>query len=200
MPQLLAVAAPPTFIPELPRKKWSREEVCVLESTGLLDGQHLELIEGELFNKMGKGWLHVSAVHKVFLMLMQLFGNSFVVAEAPIDLAPEDNSSNEPEPDAIVLNRPISEFGPRLPQPADVALVVEVAISSLFQDRVVKSRLYARAGIPEYWIVDLNARQVLVMRQPQGDQYQSCVAYSAGESVRPLGKPDADIPVASLLP
>lgn len=65
-------------IPELPRKNWSREEMCVLESTGLLDGQHLELIGGELFNKMGNGWLHVAAVHKVFLMLMQLFGNSFV--------------------------------------------------------------------------------------------------------------------------
>ena len=66
--------SPAIQIPELPRKKWSREEVSVLESTGLLDGQHLELIEGELFNKIGKGWLHVSAVHKVFLMLMQLFG------------------------------------------------------------------------------------------------------------------------------
>ncbi len=200
MPQLLTTQATSTALLELPRKKWNRAEVRMLETTGVLDGQHLELIEGELLNKMGKGWLHVLATSKILQVLIELFGVSYVVSEAPIDLASDDNLVNEPEPDIIVLNRPKTQFGPALPTPQDLHLVVEVANTSLNLDLRVKARLYARSGIIEYWIVDLNARQVLVMRQPEGDRYRLMTAYSIGENISPLAKPDSPIAAAALLP
>ncbi len=200
MPQLLTIQATSTALSELPRKKWNRAEVQILETTGVLDGQHLELIEGELLNKMGKGWLHVLATSKLLQALIELFGVAFVVSEAPIDLTPDDNFLNEPEPDIIVLKRPKTEFGPALPKPEDLHLVVEVANTSLNLDLRVKAGLYARSRIAEYWIVDLNARQLLVMRQPEGDHYRLMTAYSVDENISLLAKPDSPIAVATLLP
>ena len=200
MPQLLTTQATSTALPESPRKKWNRAEVRILETTGVLDGQHLELIEGELLNKMGKGWLHVLATSKILQVLIELFGVANVVSEAPIELSADDNLANEPEPDVIVLKRSKTEFGPALPKPEELHLVVEVANTSLNLDLRVKARLYARSGIMEYWIVDLNARQVLVMRQPEGDHYRLMTAYSLEEIINPIAKPDSSIAVSALLP
>src|SRR5256885_13405791 len=88
-----------------PRKVWTRAECAILEVSGILDGQHLELIEGDLINKMGKKRPHVNSLTLMMAWLIQVFGARFVQPEAPIDVAPEDNPTNEPEPDCIVLTR-----------------------------------------------------------------------------------------------
>jgi Uma2 family endonuclease len=85
--------------------------------------------------------------------------------------------TSEPEPDLVLLRSTIRDFADRHPGPADIALVIEVADTSIEFDRGVKSRLYARAGIQEYWIVDIPGRRTIVCRRPDGDEYGSVVMY-----------------------
>jgi len=82
--------------------------------------------------------------------LVRTFGEQFVNPEAPLDVAPEDNPSNEPEPDLVVLTKPSREFRDANPRPADLCLVVEISGSTLGFDLTTKADLYARAGIIEY--------------------------------------------------
>ena len=129
------------------RKRWNRREYEALEASGIWDQQRLELVGGELISKMGKNRPHVIALTLVQAWLMRVFGDQFVNPEAPIDVAPEDNPMNEPEPDLIVLARPQHEIRSRNPQPSDLRLVVEISDSTLGFDLAVKAPLYARAGI-----------------------------------------------------
>ena len=92
--------------PALPRRKvWTRDEVLALEGTGILDHQHLELVQGELIDKMPKTRPHSIGLKVLYQWLMQTFGAAFVEQEVPIDVGPNDNPTNEPEPDIIVLKR-----------------------------------------------------------------------------------------------
>src|SRR5438552_1259641 len=86
---------------EPPRKRWTRQECVALETSGIWAQQHLELIEGELINKMGKKRPHTNVMVVLHAWLMRVFGAQFVNPAAPIDVAPEDNPTNEPEPDLI---------------------------------------------------------------------------------------------------
>src|SRR5947209_7069527 len=95
------------------------------------------------------------------------FGERFVHPESPIDVAPEDNPTNEPEPDLIVLNRDLSNFSSANPRPQDLHLVVEVSDTTLNFDLTIKTALYARAGIVEYWVLDVSGRRLIVHRDPQ---------------------------------
>jgi Uma2 family endonuclease len=93
-----------------PRKRWTRAECKLLQDSGLWDGQHFELIEGELYNKMGKGRPHTIALTLVRNWLMSRVWRAFIDTEPSIDVAPEDNPTSEPEPDIIVLTKPTWEF------------------------------------------------------------------------------------------
>jgi Uma2 family endonuclease len=169
-----------------PRKRWTRTECATLESSGLWDQQRLELVHGELISKMGKKRPHVIALVAVQAWLVRTFGEQFVNPAAPIDVAPEDNPSNEPEPDLLVLAKPSREFRDANPRPADLRLVVEISDSTLGFDLTTKAELYARSGIVEYWVVDVAARRLIVHREPREGLYGSVTAYSEEESVTPL--------------
>jgi Uma2 family endonuclease len=181
---------------EPPRKRWTRQECVALEASGIWEQQHLELIEGELISKMGKKRPHANAIAVVHAWLLRVFGEMYVNQEAPIDVAPEDNPTNEPEPDLIVFSKPYREFTAN-PQPSDLRLIVEISDSTISFDLVTKARLYARAGVAEYWVVDIPARRIVVHRNPQDGQYRSVVAYSENESVRPMASPEHEFPVGS---
>jgi Uma2 family endonuclease len=190
------VAPPP---PQPPRKRWTRSECIALEASGLWDQQRLELVQGELISKMGKNRPHINTLTMVQGWLIQIFGLRFVNPEAPVDVAPEDNPTNEPEPDVIVLRKETSYFQSN-PRPEDVALVVEVADSSLSFDLTVKARLYARAGISEYWVADVNTKRIYVHRNPGSGKYGSVVIYSEQEIVSPLTAPHAEFLVGTAFP
>ena len=184
-----------------PRKMWTRSECSALEATHVLDGQHLELIEGELINKMGKNWPHVSAVTLLKAWLVSVFGVPFVVQEAPIDVSPEDNPTNEPEPDVIVLTGEVTSFAPSgQPRPDDIRLVVEVADTTLHFDLTVKASLYARAGIMEYWVLDVTGRRLIVHREPQKGVYSSVLAFNEQEEIAPLAAPQAKLRFTDMFP
>ena len=187
MPTTVAETPSQAVVQNPPRKRWTRSECEVIESTGLFDQERVELIEGELISKMGKSRPHVDAASLLAEWLIPLFGGRFVNSEAPIDVAPEDKPTNEPVPDMIVLKRSYSGFRSATPQPHDLQLVVEVADTSLTFDLTVKAALYARAGIVEYWVLDVSGRRFIVHRDPQDGRYRSIVAFSDQECVAPLG-------------
>lgn len=181
-----------------PRKRWTRDECVSLASSGLWDREHLELVHGELISKMGKKRPHVNALVAVQAWLLRTFGEQFVNPEAPIDVAPEDNPTNEPEPDLVVLAKPSREFQDANPRPSDLRLVVEISDSTLGFDLTTKAELYARAGIVEYWAVDVAARRLIVHRDPREGMYRSVTAYGEGEIARPLASQHSEFRVADI--
>src|SRR2546427_1819620 len=189
MPTVLTEVPSRPVPPDSPRKRWTRAECATLEASGLLDQQRLELIEGDLISKMGKKRPHVDAASLLQGWLIQVFGGRFVNPAAPIDVAPEDNPTNEPVPDLIVLKRSFSKFRSASPQPEDLDLVVEVADTTLTFDLTVKAALYARAQIVEYWVLDVAARRLIVHRDPKSGGFASIVAYGEHESGAPPSAP-----------
>jgi Uma2 family endonuclease len=175
-----------------PRKHWTRAECDAFEAAGLFADQHLELVEGELINKMGKKRNHVNTATIVAAWLSEVFGPEFVNHEAPIDVAPEDNPTSEPEPDIIVLARRSREFQSN-PRPTDIRLLVEISETTLGFDLTTKAGLYASAGIPEYWVFDILERRLIVHRHPLAGRYESVTMYSQHESVAPLAAPGIDL-------
>ena len=196
MPSLLTPAPlpPPPLIPR--RKRWTRQECFALESMGLFDQQHFELVEGELIDMRGKNRPHVTLMAYMVLWLHQTFGGPFVLTEGPIDVSPEDNPTSEPEPDVIVMSREYWHFKSANPRPEDLQLVVEVSGSTLAFDLTTKAALYARAAIAEYWVLDIVARRLIVHRNPIGGKYESVVVYGEHEQVAPLTAPHAEFRVA----
>lgn len=200
MPIALTTLPDPPLTPGPPRKRWTREECRKLASSGLLAYEHLELIEGELIDKMGKNQPHVTLLRRMQFWLEDAFGRERVNAESPIDIAPADNPINEPEPDLIVRKDPDAATSFSRPQPSDLLLVVEISDSSLRFDLSVKALLYARAGIPEYWALDINGRRLIVHREPASTGYVSVVAYSGTDQLSPLAAPDRTLVVADCWP
>ena len=196
MPTLLTDA--PERPQSLPRKRWTREECVALESSGLFEKERIELIEGDLI-KMGKHRPHVNAFTPMLLWLVRAFGEQFVNGEAPIDVNPNDNPTNEPVPDLIVLNRESATIVSGNPQPRDLSLVVEISDTTLAFDLTTKAGLYARAGIIEYWVLDVTGRRLIVHRNPVSGKYQSVTVYSENESVAPLAAPNAEFRPAQAL-
>ena len=126
-------------------------------------------------------------------------GNLRVLQEVPIDVRPEDNPTSDPEPDIGILKTGLDELG-RRPRPEDLLLVIEVSDSTLAFDVSVKARLYARAGIGDYWVADINGKRLIVHREPAAGKYGSIATYSVDDRIAPLAAPQAEIRVGDLLP
>ncbi len=105
------------------------------------------MVHGELISKLGKKRPHLNALVAVQAWLVRTYGEQFVNPETPIDVAPEDNPTTEPEPDLVVLAKPSREFRDANPRPADLRLVVEISDSTLGVDLTTKAELYARAAL-----------------------------------------------------
>ncbi len=191
-------AGAPAIYP--PRKRWTRDECQSLESTGLWNRDKFELIDGELIAKMSKNRPHSIVLMLVAEWLRGVFGPYHLNLESPVDVAPEDNPSSEPEPDIAVLSKDGNEYPKTFPPAADVRLLVEISDSTLAFDLGPKARLYARAGIADYWVFDIQARRIIVHRDPSKGAYSSVIAYSEGEQVAPLAHPNALVAVSSVFP
>lgn len=188
------IDAPPRPEPaEPPRKKWTRAE---LKSLGIQTPERFELIDGDVINKMGKKRPHTNVFILVHSWFLRVFGVEYVNPETSIDVAPQDNPINEPEPDLIVLSRSSFDIAESNPGPQEIRLVVEISDTSLRFDLTVKAELYARAEIPEYWVFDVLQKRLIVHREPKGGRYVQVTAYAIGESVAPLAAPTQQFNVA----
>ena len=181
---------------------WTRDDCAKLEADGYLTYRY-ELIEGDLIRKMPQNVPHRIAVTALIVWLCSVFGQEFVQTQATVDVSPEDNPTSEPEPDASVLSVPLRTFvgsGQRNPTPAQTRMVVEVSDSTLNFDLTAKAGLYARAGIPEYRVIDLNNRQVHLLRDPANGVYQNVTVHNAMANISCLAAPMQTLAVAALLP
>jgi Uma2 family endonuclease len=183
-------------------RRWRRVEYERLVDLGIFAGERLELLEGLLVVREPQGSAHAALVEQVGRILAAAFGVGWHTRHhAPLALG-EDS---EPEPDvAIVAGMPRDHVAAH---PSTAALVVEVADSSLRLDRRFKAGVYARAGVPEYWIVNLVAGTLEVYREPQpapGTEndwtYRTADVLRPPAHVTPLGAPGVRIPLADLLP
>ena len=166
------------------------------------EGDAVELIGGQLIVAEPKGSEHATAVEMAGYALRAALPEGWIVrAQNPISL--DDESA--PEPDIAVVRGSLADY--RHAHPARPALIIEVAETSLRFDRVEKGSLYARAGIVDYWIVNLIERVVEVYREPAADltalygwRYISAERFTPPSAITPLGIPATPIPVAALLP
>ena len=132
--------------------------------------------------------------------LNEVFGVLFVNPESPIDVAPHDDPTSEPEPDFAVLTKAATEYTTGNPGPADIRLLIEISDSTLAFDLGPKARLYARAGIADYWVVDLENRRLHVHRNPQVGAYATVATYDETETLSPLTAPAATLSINAVLP
>ncbi len=182
------------------RKKWSVRECRFLVDGGLLEPGKYELIEGEVVSKMGQSRLHINAVARILVALMAIFDALSIQSQAQIGIG-ELDAFNDPEPDAAVLHGTLDNYRDREPNPAtEVLLVVEASLTTLAGDRSTKAQLYARHGIPEYWIVAIARRELIVHRQPTPNGYADVHTYRENEAVAPLSAPDRLVQVSALMP
>ena len=188
---------PAAPVPEFPRRKrWTRAECEFLDSLGFWENKHLELIDGELIDKMGKNRPHGLAVLAIHAWLISIFGVFRVLKEEPINVSPDDNPTSAPEPDLVVLREPSAHYKLEDPMPDDVLLLIEIADSTLSFDLSKKAQLYARAGIPDYWVVDILNRRFIVHREPVGGKYTALTMYREDESVAPLASPESEFRIS----
>ena len=186
-------------LPHPPLKTWTRAEIEAVEAAGLLAGRRYELIEGEVYDKMGQNPPHASAIAALQYLLAAIFGVGCLRTQLPVEPSAADAPSSLPVPDVVVTRESYLAYRERHPGPADVVLVAEVADSSVLFDTKRKASLYARAGFADYVVVDLAHREVLVFRDPRDDNYRSVSVLHSGEDFIPLAAPQSRIPVAALL-
>jgi Uma2 family endonuclease len=188
-------------IPEEPprRAKWARADLERFEASELWEDRKFELIEGELYDRMGKNRPHVIAMKAIAAWLSKTFGHEFVEQESIVEPASVDAAINRPEPDVAVLRQPTAAYADRHPGPADIRLLVEVSDSSLRFDLQTKASLYARAGIEDYCVLDINGRRLFVHRDPKDGAYQQHFVLTETESIAPLAAPEALFQISSAL-
>ena len=193
----------PVVLPDsdiVPRLRWTRAQYHDLAQQGFIEeGSRYELVEGEIVERMTVNQPHVIACRRSARAVSHIFGEAFVQTQAPIAIDGLEGF-NEPEPDVYVVRRPVEVFSTEPPQPSDVVLIVEVSDATLRKDLGVKAALYARAGISDYWVLNLNARRLIVHRSPNAGGYESVVTLTDSDTVTPLEAPDSAIAVADLLP
>ena len=172
-------------------------------SKGILqEDDPVELLDGWIVPKMPRTPLHDSMITRLQRLLYDLLGPGWVVRSQCAVTVPE----SEPEPDITVAIGPDSRYDDHHPHPDEIALIVEVADSSLERDRDPKATLYARAGIPLYWIVNLPGRVVEVRDNPTGSGESATYALAAEydmEEDLPLivfGRQVGLLPVRDLFP
>lgn len=147
---------------------------------GLLDDPRVELIDGCLVKKMSKKPPHISTVKAIYTILSRLLPQGWTwQKEDPIRIP----DINEPEPDVAVLRGSDADYEGRIPDQTDVALLVEVADTTLDRDRGPKLLAYAKGRIPIYWLVNLVDRQVEVYSDPAPDGYRSVQIFRPGQMI-----------------
>ncbi len=189
--------------PPLKTRRWMRTEYERLVDQGMFrEHERLELLDGLLVMREPQGSRHGAGVAALCAVLARAFGAGFHVRpQLPIAL----DDTSEPEPDVVVV--PGVPWDYVSSHPSAPVLVVEIAETSLSIDRAHKGSLYARAGIADYWIVNLAEALLEIYREPapapsarSGWEYRSIQRLTSGATIVPLAAPSARIAVADLLP
>ena len=179
------------------KRRFTADEYQAMGRAGILrHTDRVELIEGEILEMAPIGPLHAAAVDRAADALTAIVRPHAVVrVQSPIRLG----DFSEPQPDVVLLRRRDDFYCAAHPQPPDILLVIEIAVSSLQYDRDVKASLYAAHGIVEYWLLDVEEGSLTCYRSPERGIYRSVVVRTRGESIAPSTLPDCTLSVNDLL-
>ncbi|MBD2012879.1 Uma2 family endonuclease [Microcoleus sp. FACHB-53] len=182
--------------------KWSVDDYHRMIEAGILHDRRVELLAGEIVEMSPETPIHYNTAKRGAKYLEELLaGKADVRFNGPITLP-----DSEPEPDIAIVRLPESAYNDRHPGRDDICWVVEVAKTSLKKDLDLKTSIYASAEIQEYWILDLSARRMIVLREPQNGQYakqqvirEGVIPFGIASLHAPLAFPDIQVSVERLL-
>jgi Uma2 family endonuclease len=195
-----ATATLPVTMPGLDRRPFTAEEVLHLDRIGFFGPEErIELIEGEICGMTPIGRRHSTSVSRLIAAFANLAGagRCTIFPQSPVMLG----ARSLPQPDFCLAGlRPMKEVDH--PRPDDIHLLVEVSESTLRLDRTTKLALYAKAGIREYWILNLNDNVLEIHTEPEPESatYRQRRVVKKGETVAPVAFPDYSIEVAAIIP
>jgi Uma2 family endonuclease len=188
---------PAPTIPVLPRHLTAERYFALVDEGVLSEDDRVELLEGVVVAMAPQSPRHASTVHRIAETLRPLVAMTGTIRQQFPLIA---NAASVPEPDLALVQGPASAYEDAHPKTA--LLVVEVADSSLGQDRLTKARIYAAAGIPQYLIVNLRHDQIESYSDPDPAMaiYRATHVARRGDRIELVAFPNAHIPVADLLP
>lgn len=183
----------------LPLRLWTVEEYHQMAEIGILDpSERVELIAGRIIRKMSpQRTPHAVTITLIRRLLDNFLGNIVLIrTQLPIQL----NNHSEPEPDVAVVMPDELRYLPHHPTPGEIFLIIEVADTTVRTDCNLKATDYALSGILDYWVLNLNKRQLHVFREPTSEGYKSQVILPETATISPLQFPDLTILVQQMLP
>ena len=177
-------------------RPWTVDEYHrMIEAEILTTEDRVELLEGQITQMSPQQPPHAATTQRTFNYLSRLLvGKAFLRMQLPITLPP----NSEPEPDIAVVRINLREYIDGHPTADDIFLLIEVADRTLNSDRTSKARIYAQARIPEYWIIDVNARQVYVLYEPGDETYRQETILSEGAKLSPLAFREIEVEVSQM--
>jgi Uma2 family endonuclease len=189
----------PTFTQEQTLlKRWTVQDYHRLSELGILDPKEpTELIAGQITLMAAKGTSHVTSLYLLANALPDRVGSTALIrTQDPIQL----DDFSEPEPDLAIVQGTVLDYAERHPRPSDIYLVVEVADSTLKHDCETKDKIYAQAGITDYWVLDVKNRRLHIFRVPTPTGYTSHLILSEPNQAEPLAFPSILFSLTSILP
>ncbi|MEZ2229775.1 Uma2 family endonuclease [Microcoleus sp.] len=179
-------------------QKWlfTVQEYHLMSDAGVFANERVELIEGEIIQMAAIGTRHASSVKRLtrcFSLIPEELATLGV--QDPIQLT----EKTEPQPDVVLLQPRADYYATAHPVPSEVLLLVEVADSTVDNDRNIKVPIYARSGIQEVWLWDLEVNCLEVYRNPTANGYTSIQKFERGEMVSPLAFPEFEVSVDFIL-
>lgn len=174
--------------------KWSVQEYHQIIETGILGSRRVELLEGKIIEIPPEGPLHRSKCDSIAEYFREILRERAKIYEShPVTLP-----DSEPEPDIAIVRLPTSRYDTRHPHPDDIYWLIEISDKTLTKDLGVKRVAYARASILEYWVIDVEAKQLTVFQHPLADDYQTQKIYIQG-TISPLAFPDLQVLITKLV-
>jgi Uma2 family endonuclease len=176
--------------------KWKLDDYHRMIEVGLISGRQVELLNGEIVEMPPEGPEHAQLSTDAAEYLRSLLGNKALVRDAKPITIPE--TSSEPEPDLAIVQLLRALYRTRHPYPENVFWLIEYSNTSLSKDLDAKRKAYAKAGIREYWVVDLKNHLVKVLRNPIDENYSDEATLLDGE-ISPIAFPEIKVLVRQLL-
>ncbi|GAP98209.1 Uma2 family endonuclease [Leptolyngbya sp. NIES-2104] len=175
--------------------KWTIDRYHQAVEAGVFDEVPVELLDGELIDMSPEGVPHSSLSDRSSRYLQRLLDERAIVRVGhPITLS----NRSEPEPDLAIVDPQEDIYFDHHPYPENIFWLIEYSDSSLEKDLKIKSKVYAEAGIVEYWVINLRTRELIVFREPVQGKYQQKSTLTSG-NISPVCFPDIQIDVAKLI-
>ncbi len=175
--------------------KWTIDEYHRMVAAGILCDRKVELLRGEIVEMPPEREPHAYCSDEAGEYLAKLLGDRAKIRHAKPIILP---NNSEPEPDLAIVKRLGREYREHHPYPENIFWLIEYANTSLEKDLDIKNKIYAEAGIPEYWVVNLKELHLVVFREPLDGDYATKFILSTG-TIQPLAFPDISVSIEQII-